>query len=209
MSQKITNDEGEEIEVFTAEEVQAQVTAASTAKEAELTPKITTLETELSGAKTALASRANEFAQFRKLSDEQVAQLTEKDRIIYENGLALADANEKRLIAEKATLEATIDGSIKAKAGDNKALADKMKEMWPIINVEAVTPEQIEAKTQMILGAISTTQPDLVATANGFMGGTFIPPITKTGESKAFGDTPEGKAGAAELGLVIEPPKAS
>ncbi len=40
------------------------------------------------------------------------------------------------------------------------------------------TPEQIEQKTMMILGAIGTTQPDLIATVNGFQGGTFVPPTT-------------------------------
>lgn len=199
---------GEEVEVYTADEVEAAKTEAVTAKETELNPRIKTLEEELTGAKTALGQRANEFAQFRKLNDEQVAKLTETERQLYENGLVLEQERQKRITAEETTRTATVDGVIKVKSNGNQALADKMKEMWAVIDIDANTPEQIEAKATMVLGALSTTVPDLVAAANAFMGGSYTPPVTKPKEGETFADSPEGKAAAAELGLTLEAPAA-
>lgn len=204
---KITNDVGEEIEVFTADEVTARESAAATAKEAELKPQLDKSAAELLEAKTALGKRANEFAEFRKLRDEDVAKLDEKDRIIYENQLKIKDAEERRVASEETTKKAAVAAVIKAKAGEGTKLAQKMTEMWDIISVAADTPEQIEAKALMVLGAISTTTPDLLSSANGFSGGAFLPPQPKHEEQNSFADTENGKQFAADLGLVIEAPK--
>lgn len=202
----IEGDDGAEVEVYTADEVAAARAEAATAKETELKPKLTELETELTGAKTALAARAGEFAQFRKLSEEQVAALTEKDRVIYENSLALKESEDKRVAAETAGQKALVDNVIAAKAGKNEVLKAKMEEMWPLIGVEAITAEQIEAKAQMVLGAISTSTPNLVAGVAGFSG-SYAPPGAKEGDEKAFGETEAGKGLADKLGLTLEPPK--
>lgn len=198
---------GEEIEVFTATEVSEREETARTAIRGEYDPKVKTLEEELSGAKTALGERASEFAQFRKLNDEQVGKLTIAERTIYENGLALDAANNARVLAETATRDAQIDGVIKVKSNGNPELAAKMKEMWAVIGLEATTPELIETKATMVLGALSTTVPDLVATANAFNGGTYTPPQPAKKEGESFADTEQGKLAAAELGLTIEAPK--
>lgn len=207
MAQKIEDADGNEIEVYTAEEVEAAKTEAAAAKDAEFAPIKTELEGKLTAAEKAAAERAGEFAHFRKLSDEQVSALTEKDRIIYQNGLALKDSEDKRIAAEEATKKAAVDTLIASKSGGNPKLVEKMKEMWPLIGVEATTPEQLEAKAQMVLGALSTTVPDLVATAAGFGGGAYHPPVVAKKEGESYADTAAGKAAAAELGLTIEAPK--
>lgn len=196
---------GEEIEVYTADEVAVRETAARAAVTAEFEPKLTEATTKLTEAERRAAERSGEFAKFRALSDEQIAALTEKDRIIYENGLALKASEDARIAGEVANKKALVDGVIKAKAGSNQALADKMAEMWPILGVEANTPEQVETKAQMILGALSTSQPDLVASVAGFTG-TYAPPGSGDKEGEKFGDTAAGKAFAADLGLTIEAP---
>lgn len=204
---KIQNEDDKEVEVYTAEEVEAAKVEAAAAKDAEFAPIKTELEGKLTAAEKAATERAGEFAHFRKLSDEQVSALTEKDRIIYQNGLALKDSEDKRIAAEEATKKAAVDTLIASKAGGNPKLIEKMKEMWPLIGVEATTPEQLDAKAQMVLGALSTSVPDLVATAAGFGGGSYQPPTPPKKDGESYADTAAGKAAAAEIGLVIEAPK--
>lgn len=195
------------MEVFTADEVTAREEAARTAVKGEYEPKLTDLTGKLTEAEKRAAERAGEFAEFRKLRDEDVAKLSEKDRIIYENQVRF-DAAEKQRTADAETAQkSAVDNAIKAKAGDNAALIEKMTTMWDVIKVDAKTPEQIEAKMLMVLGAISTTTPDLVATVNGFGGGSFQPPSTKK-DGDSFADTEGGKSLGAKLGLKLETPKA-
>jgi hypothetical protein len=198
---KIINDDGIEIEVYTAEEVQTQIAQ----KEAEFTTVKTTLETELDGAKKALGERAGQFAQFRKLNEETIAKLSVAERTIYENGLALEEARLARETAEKKNYESIIDSTIRAKAGNDEKLVAKMKDMWSIIGIEAQTPDAIENKARMVMGAISTTEPDLLASVSGFSGGSWNnKPDTKINNEKSFADTDVGKAFGAELGLKLD-----
>lgn len=204
---KITDeDTGEEIEVYTAAEVQAEKDTAIAAKEAEFAPIKTKLETDLGEARTSLSARAGEFAQFRKLSDEQIKKLDEKDRIIYENGLALQQEREKSANTEKARIDGLVEATLRGKAGTDEKLFTKMKSMWDVIGIEATTPEAAEAKAKMIIGAIGATEPDLVASLGSFSGG-FQPPAAKKEEEKSYADSDQGKAAANELGLLTEPPK--
>lgn len=205
---KLYDSEGAEVTAFSQEELDAKVTEATTAKEAEFTPKIKGLEDELGVAKKNLGERANQFAEFRKLNDETVAKLSDAERTIYENGLRLKEESDKRAADEKTARELQVETAIRAKAGTDEKLFTKMKGMWDVIGIEASTPEQIEQKTKMILGAISTTEPDLLASVAGFSNGSFAPPEPAGGkkEEKGFGDTERGKDIAKDLGLILEPP---
>lgn len=208
MTLKIEGEDGKEIEVYTADEVAAASTAAATAKEAEFTPKLTAAEGEKTRLEGLLKDRAAEFAGFRKLSDDQVAKLDEKDRVIYENQIELQKEREKGVESAKKTREATISSKIREKVGTDETLFNKVKEMYEVINIEDATPEQVEVRVAAALGALSTTSPDLLAKVAGFGGGTFAPPVIKQeGDGKSFADSEAGKAGAAELGLVLETPK--
>lgn len=205
MSQKVTID-GVETEVFTADEVQAATVAAVTLKETEFGTIKNGLETELGTTKKALAERTSEFAQFRKLNDEQVAKLSEAERTIYENGVALNDEREKNQKIEKDNKEKALDAAIRVKAGTDDKLFTKMKETYAIINIDAQTPEEVERKLNMVIGAIQTTEPNLVAAIPGFSG-SFEPKKPELKEGETFADTPAGKKAAAELGLTLEVPK--
>lgn len=205
MCAKLYDADGNEIEAFLPEEVNTKVTEAITAKETEFTTKTKGLEEELGKAKTALGERANQFAQFRKLTDEQAAKLSEAERTIYENSLTLNKQQEERLEIEKRNKETLIESIIRSKAGTDEKLFTKMKDMWGVIGIEANTPEQMEQKTKMILGAISTTEPDLLASIADFSSGSYMPPKVagdKDGE-KSFADTDKGKKIAEDLGLKI------
>ncbi len=208
---KIMNDEGQEIEVYTADEVKARETAAADtavkAKEGEWGKTKADLDAELASAKKALGDRAGEFGQFRKLHDDVVAKLTVAERTIYENQKAMADANEKNEATAKAAREKAIEASIRAKVGTDEKLFGKVKDMYNSINIEANTIEEIEKKTLAALGALGTTEPDLLASVAGFSGGSYVPPTAKKEGEKTFGDTERGKAIAADLGLKLEADK--
>lgn len=196
---KILNEDGNEIEVYTAEDMKA--------KEDEFGKTLTQKETELAEARTALNERTGEFKQFRKLNDEAVAKLSVAERTIYENGLALQKVNEERADSEKKTREGLIDTAIHAKAGTDEKLFLKMKDMYSIMGIEATTPAEIERKTLAVLGAIGATEPDLIASVNGFSGGSYTPPRVNNSDDKSFADTDRGRAIANELGLKLEATK--
>lgn len=209
---KITQDDGKEIEVYTAEELQVKVTEGVNAEvdkvKKEFEPLKTTLEKELADAKKALGERASEFGQFRKLNEETIAKLSVAERQLYENQKFMAEDAEKRKKSDSDALAARVDVSLRSKAGKDDKLFNRMKEVWGIINIDAVTPEDIEKKTMMVLGSLRTTEPDIVASVAGFGGsGGFEPPKPIGSEEKSYGDTDTGKAAAAALGLLTEAPK--
>lgn len=186
-----------------SESIKAKETELLTAHGAEKTK----LEEELGRLNGIITERAGEFKQFRKLTDDQTAKLTAAERTIYENGLLLHEANEKTAKLEKEKGETAVSTMIASKAGKNEKLAAKMKEMWPLLGIEATTPEQLEQKANMILGALATTEPDLVASVASFSG-SHLPPNSKPKEGETFADTAGGKQLGSELGLTLETPKA-
>jgi hypothetical protein len=205
------NDDGNEIEVFTAEEVQAKIDAATTtavkAKEDEFGKTKSQLDAELADARKALGERAGEFKQFRELHADVVAKLSLAERTIYENQLAQKKADDTRVADDKKRQDAVVDTVLRSKAGKDEKLFTKMKDTWGIINVNATTPEEIEKKVMMVLGAIQTTEPDLLAGVAGFSGSGYMPPKQKaSGDEESFGNTEKGKAMAKDLGLTLEPP---
>lgn len=197
LTMKILNDNGDEIEVFTADEVTARVTA----RETEFNTEKAALTGQLTEAQQALKERAGEFAQFRKLSDDAVSKLSIAEKTIYENGLAIHDQIEKNKVLEATILGNQVDSSIKNIAGTDEKLVAEVKKMWGLVGIEANTPETIEQKTRMILGMISVATPDLVATVQGFSGGSFKPPETKKVEGNSQVSVERITAGAKELGL--------
>lgn len=210
MSHKIEQD-GKEIEVYTAEEVQARETAAGTAAktaaEAEFGKTKAQIEAERDEARKHLNERTGEMKQFRKLNDETLAKLSVAERTIYDNGLIQEEERKKREDQEKVALDKQVDANLREKAGkDDKVLA-KMKEMWAIIGIDARTPEDIERKAQIVIGAIRQAEPDLVAQAVGFGGSAMPARPAGSGDDKSFADTERGKQAAAELKLMTEPPK--
>ena len=197
---KLFDAEGAEVEAFLPDEVKSQVETAVKTKETEFTTVKTTLEQELTEAKKALGARAGEFSQFRKLNDDVVNKLGVAERQIYENQLALKEEREKNTVAEKARIDSQVDSALRAKAGSDDKLFAKMKDMWSVIGIDAQTPESIETKTKMILGAISTTEPDLIASI-GFQGGSWRPPQTEKKVDDTIPRTEAGKKLEELLGL--------
>lgn len=200
MTMKVTNDDGEEIEVYTAEEVTAREQAA-----------VAPVRESLTSAEKALADRTREFNQargtFEKLSEEKIAKLSETERILYERTEQLAKKEEESAAAAKVAYDAQVLAALKPYAGSDAKLLEELTKTWGVIGVEAKTPEQIEAKARMVAGALAPSSPSLLGIIGSFSGGA-IPPQPKAEGAKTFADTEQGKAFGAELGLTLEAPKA-
>lgn len=202
MSKKIVDESGAEIEVYTAEEVKAQLDV----KETEFGAVKSALETELAGAKTALGDRAREFGQFRELNKELVDKLGVAERTIYENQKAAHEQQVARETEQASRVASQVETAIRAKVGTDEKLYVEMKKMYDMVGITATTPEEIERKTAMALGALGMAAPDLMASVVGFSGGSYTPPSVSTDE-KTFAQTDRGQAAAKELGLLTEVPK--
>lgn len=202
MSQKIEID-GIETEVFTA----AEVEAAKTAVKGEYEPKLTAAEAEKVRLDGLLKERAEEFKGFRKLNDEQVAKLDASQRVIYENGLALEKEREINAGHAKAAKDAAIATAVRAKVGTDAKLFEEAMKMYQIITLDDTSAEGIAARATAAFGALTTSQPDLLASAGFTLGGGFAPPQEGDGEKKSFADTDAGKDFAKKMGLQTEAPK--
>lgn len=199
--QKVEID-GVETEVYTADEV----TAREAAVKNEYEPKLTAAEAEKTRLDGLLKERAEEFKGFRKLNDEQVAKLDASQRVIYENGLALEKEREINAGHAKTAKESAIATAVRAKVGTDAKLFEEAMKMYQIVGLDDNTPEGIAARATAAFGALSTSQPDLLASA-GF-GGGYAPPVEKTKGAETYADTEAGKDFAKRMGMIIEPPKA-
>ena len=208
MSQKILGEDGvTEIEVFTTEEVAAARTAASAETEAKFKPQLEELGGKLTDAEKRAAERATEFGQLRKLSDEQVSKLSVAERTIYDNQIEIQKERDKNKEADKAAYDSNVAAAIRAKVGTDQKLFDKVKGMYDIVGLEDNTAGGIARRVTAALGALGSTEPDLLASAGFTVGGSFEPPKAKDKAQETFADTEKGKAGAAELGLITSAPK--
>jgi len=206
MPLKIDQD-GTEVEVYTAEDVQAKVAEEVKKKETEFGAVKTKLETDLAASNKRGDDRAREAGNLRKLSDDQVAALSVAERTIYENQQIQIKKDEERAESEKKARDAQIDTIIRSKVGtDEKAFA-KVKEMWALVGIETPTPADMEKKALYIIGGLKVSEPDLVASVMGFAGGSYVPPTTKKEGDESFAETEKGKAAANDLGLILEVPK--
>ncbi len=196
---------GVETEVFTTEEITARVAEAVAKVEGEWKPKVDDLTGKLSEAEKHQAARAIEMGQFRKLSDDQRGKLDEANKVIYDNMVLLNTEREKNAGADKKAYESAVETAIRSIVGKNEVLFQKTKDVYDVIGLEDITPEQIVTKAKMSFGAIGMASPDLLASAGFRTDGAFAPPETKE-EKKGNPDVDEAriKQGAAELGVQIE-----
>lgn len=197
---------GEEVEVFTAAEVQERETTVRTAVEGEYKPKVTELETKLTDAQKAATLRAEEFGQLRRLTDDQKLKLSATELALYENQVTLDDERKKTAASADAAKKSSIEAAIRAQVGVDQKVFDEAKKMYELIGIEDNTPEGITTRVKAAIGALGTTAPDLLAAA-GFSSGSFEPPKPANKDSESYADSEAGKAAAADLGIILEAPK--
>jgi len=203
MSQKIEVD-GQEMEVFTQEEINAAREEGATGVRTELEPKLTS-------AQKALAERTEQFAganrAFKKLSDDAVGKLTEAERTIYENQLVMAEQGTRLAEADKKVYDVAVATALRAKVGNDPKVFEEALKMYELINLDDVTVEGITARAAAAVGALGQIHPDLLAAAGISGGGSHMPPQPVTKENESFADTEAGKGLAKKLGMTLEVPK--
>lgn len=200
MTLKIDND-GQEIEVWTAEEVAAREAAAKESVSTELNTKLTEAEKEKARLEGLLSERAGEFKQFRKLTEEQEGKLSKSEREKYEIQKQLNEANESINSLKTEREQDRIDAVIRAQCGNDKALFDKTKDMYAKINLPASTPEEIAARVRAAFGAIAPSEPNVAAFLASTAGnGHYQPPQALNAQNAP---DPRIVQGAKELGLKI------
>lgn len=205
---KILDEDGvTEVEMFTADELAAARTSAATETEGKFKPQLDEMGAKLTAAEQRAANRSQEMSEFRKLSEAQVLKMTETERALYENQQILAAEREKNAGADKKAYDAAVSAVIRAKVGKSEDLFKKVHDMYQIVNLEDITPEQMAMRANAAFGAIATTEPDLLAAAGFGPGGSFEPNAQQKKSDTSFADTERGQAGADELGLLTKPPE--
>lgn len=201
---------GEQVEVYTVAEHTAAVDAAKAAVEGEWKPKVDGLNVKLTDAEKAAAKRAAEFGaargEFNRLSEEQQAKMSATELTLYKNQELLAEKDKQLGESAKVAKENAVAAAIRAKVGTDQKLFEETLKMYGMIGLDDATSEGITARATAALGALGSTQPDLLATA-GFANGAYLPPTPPGPASNSFADSDAGKAMAKELGLMTEAPK--
>lgn len=193
---------GEPVDVYTAAERDADIAAAKKEVTDSFNPKLTEAEKEKTRLEELLAIRSGEIKGIRKLSDDAVSKLTAAERVIYENGIEIAEANKRADDSKKAAHESAIISTIRTKVGNDEKLYTEAKKMYDILGLTDNTPDEMNVRVDAAIGALGRTQPDLLAAA-GMGGGRFEPPVREAG-AKSYAETEQGKQGAAELGIQLE-----
>lgn len=199
--------DGNEVEAFLPDEHNAAIATAVTAKETEFNGVKTALEGTIVEKDKIISQRATEFQQFRKLNDEDKAKLTAAELTIYQNQEFMAKQSEEKAAAEKTAHDKSVEAAIRAKAGTDENLFTNIKNMYALIGLDDSVAGGIDQRLTAALGALGSTQPDLVAKVQGFSGGSYKPPVVEKEGEPSYADTPAGQAAAKEFGLLTEAPK--
>lgn len=142
MSTKITDDQGNEFEVYTAEELKAQADAAVAAREAVLK---TEHDKVLADKDAHVAQKLAEFQQANKGVD------AEKDAV------KLLAEDAKRIAEEAKTSIAKAEGEaltvkknywIRSIVGDDPELTKKIQDNYDLINLPATNDKEISERVQ-------------------------------------------------------------
>ena len=193
---KIMNDEGEEIEVFTAAERDAHANTLIEAKVGETTKEF---EARIKEEDEAYALQRDRVGGLIQLTETQKAKLTDNEKVIY--------ANQERVEADRVKVETDtkthwdneVEKEIKAKANGNADLEAKMRANLAFINIDARSAEQVAAKVALARGGVFEQNPDLLAVAGGFSGTVYPGGQKPTEKKESFADTPKAQQIAGQF----------
>lgn len=164
---KYIDNEGNEVEAFSQEELDAKLAETKTALESEYKPKLESLQSDLDSTKIALSKLENKDFNFRKLeelNDEerkklsaQEIELMQRQESIEKQQQELAKQREDDQKKQKEDRETRL---FRKYIGNNKELGEKVKFHYDRLADKAETEEEIERKLQ---DAIRLATPELKA----------------------------------------------
>lgn len=175
----IQNDAGEDIEVFSAEEVAQQVAQEAELKAKEVEEKY---QAELKAKDEHYAEKLDQFVKAKKgietKDDALEAKLAEIKKIAEE-------ANLKVTLAEADKVETIKNFYLNQTVGGNEELSTKMKQAYDMLNMPATNEAEIALRVQMaanMIGVSSISAPNM--TFSGGMAPTFKPADEKQSEAE-------------------------
>lgn len=185
---KYVNDEGEEVEAYTADEITAERTARETAV------------ADAQEARTALAAKTNDIVNMRQgfkkladMNDEEKAKLSEEQRITMQRLETVEAARQRDLEEGKEALFNSL-------AGNDEKVKEKLKEKYALVQMPESSLEEIRARMNSVstwafaeLGMVNN-QPVAPVLPGGGGAPVFTPP-----GGKGFADTQQG----AQLGQAL------
>lgn len=136
MSKTIEDDNGNEVVVFTQEELDAQSAAIKAEYEAKLIEKDTHLKTKTD--------------EFIKGKQSQELKDIERDAAIAEAKRLAAEAGEKATQAEIRRQNAIKEVAMKKFTGDDTELRAKFEESWNLVNLEIKDDADIAKKAELV-----------------------------------------------------------
>lgn len=201
------NDDGVEIEVFTADEVKA----ATEAGKKELEGVVETKEKELADLKKLNVERANNFSRYSKMSEDEKkaydANTTELLKRDEEKAIELDQIKAKLAEKEVTERDFTKTNALKSIYGDKEDIKKTLEENYAIL---AGMPETNEteinarvAKAAKLAGITLDTRNPLFASMTG--------EAPQHKDNKSYVETPDGKTASdlvrERMGLKAEDKK--
>lgn len=164
MSHIIKDDAGNDVTVFTAEEVEAAKKAEADRIQAEADAKIAENEKHLK----------EKTDEFLKGKTAQELKDIERDRKIEEARLAAEAANKTAAEAEARRISSIKKSSMEQFVGNDPELTAKFEEAWGLVNLEIKEDSDIARKAEMVANMIGLNQtpPGMVGMPMGGGGGS-------------------------------------
>jgi hypothetical protein len=175
MALKVTDDSGQDLEVFTAEEKTAEIQAAVAAAKAEF-------------EKTLADKDAHQAEKLRQLEEARKGATSEKDNatLLAEEAKKIAEEAKASIeVARKESLDTKRDFFIQSVVGGDPELTKKILENYDLLNMPAGNDAEIQARVQKAVGASGISS---IRTFNGGMSFGGAMPATAPSNDKSVKD---------------------
>ncbi len=209
MTTKITDDEGNEIEVYTAEEVEQQRATAVTAARAEADVIIKQKDTDIEALKKVSAEKTENFKRYNEMTQEEKdrydANTTELLKRSDQTAAELADTKKKLEERDIRDRDSAKNNALSGFHGGKEDIKKTLEEKYAILaGMPETTPEEIKARATEAAKLAGISIDSVNPLYQRFDGDA---PRQK--ESKDYVESPDGKT-AADLvrqNLGIKEPK--
>ena len=184
----LLNDEGEEVEAYSQEEMDA--------KETEHKEALTVAETKATDAEDHLKQKTDQFVQakagFKKLadlSDEEKGKLTEEQ-------IAMRTQLEETQAVQETERKDAKEAMFKVAAQGNEEMLTKLKENYDLINMPEGSTTEIQDRINRVIGMtyndLGIVEKKPISIESTFASGGAVPRVTPE-EEKKFSETEKGK----------------
>jgi len=170
MSKTIEDDQGNEVVVFTQEELDAQSSAMKAEYEAKLLEQANHLKTKTE--------------EFVKGKQSQELKDIERDNAIAEAKRLAAEAGEKANNAEMRRQNAIKEVAMKKFTGDDAELQSKFEESWNLVNLEIKDDADIVKKAELVANMSGLNSAPQMNMGSMSMSGGYAPKVSAVEKEK-------------------------